>query len=78
MLTYRIRNLHEHLETGARHDNQNRRSMTMLVHKRAKLLKYLRRTSPARYEAILPRLGLEPRAVEGEIVVGGKPRMRMM
>lgn len=75
VLTYRIRNLHEHLETK-RHDNANRRGMNALVQQRAKILKYLKRKSLARYNAILPRLGLEPRAVEGEITVPGKPLMK--
>lgn len=77
ILTYRIRNLHEHLADGHRHDNHNRRGMTLLVHQRAKLLKYLKRKSLSRYEALLPRLGLQRRAVEGEIVVSGKPRMQI-
>lgn len=75
-MTYRIRNLHEHLQ-NARHDNANRRGIAMLVHKRAKVLKYLKKKSPVRYEAILPRLGLEARAVEGEIIVPGKPLMKV-
>lgn len=75
VLTYRIRNLHEHLETK-RHDNSNRRGMAALVQKRAKILKYLKRESISRYNAILPRLGIEPRAVEGEITVPGKPLMK--
>lgn len=49
--------------------------MTMLVHQRAKILKYLKKKSEDRYQALLPRLGLERRAVEGEIIVPGKPRM---
>ncbi|PWZ01193.1 hypothetical protein BCV70DRAFT_205773 [Testicularia cyperi] len=68
VLTYRIRNLHEHLTTN-RHDNSNRRAMSLLVHQRAKLLKYLKRKNPARYHSILPRIGIQARAVEGEIVV---------
>lgn len=76
VLTYRIRNLYEHLHT-ARHDNSNRRSLTKLVHQRASLLKYLRQRSTDRYEAILPRIGVEPRAVEGEIIVPGKPKMKL-
>ncbi|EPQ28512.1 uncharacterized protein PFL1_03815 [Pseudozyma flocculosa PF-1] len=74
VLTYRIRNLASHLQ-AARHDNSNRRAMTLLVQQRAKILKYLKRQSPARYHAILPRIGIEARAVEGEIVVPGKPKI---
>ncbi|ETS64594.1 hypothetical protein PaG_01063 [Moesziomyces aphidis] len=74
VLTYRIRNLYHHLQTN-RHDNSNRRSMTSLTHSRAKILKYLKRKSPQRYHQILPRIGVDARAVEGEIVVPGKPRI---
>ncbi len=74
VLTYRIRNLHDHLQSN-RHDNSNRRSMSLLTHQRAKILKYLKRKSPQRYHAILPRIGVEARAVEGEIVVPGKPKI---
>ncbi|CAD6907122.1 unnamed protein product [Tilletia controversa] len=77
LLTFRIRNLYSHLAT-ARHDNSNRRQMNMMVHKRAKLLKYLKRTEPVRYQALLPRVGLVPRAVEGELVLPGKPKVAMM
>ncbi|KAN0063480.1 hypothetical protein ACQY0O_003927 [Thecaphora frezii] len=74
VLTYRIRNLATHL-AEARHDNSNRRAMTMLVHQRARILKYLKRKDANRYHAILPRIGIEARAVEGEIVVPGKPKI---
>ena len=49
--------------------------MNILVHQRAKILKYLKRKSPQRYAAVLPRLGLDPRAVEGELVLPGKPKI---
>ncbi|SNX86316.1 related to MRPS28 - mitochondrial ribosomal protein, small subunit [Melanopsichium pennsylvanicum] len=75
VLTYRIRNLHEHLEGKNRHDNSNRRSMSLLTHQRAKILKYLKTKSPHRYHDILKKIGLEARAVEGEIVVPGKPKI---
>lgn len=74
VLTYRIRNLATHLE-AARHDNSNRRAMTQLVQQRAKILKYLKRTDVSRYDRILPRIGVEARAVEGEITVPGKPKI---
>lgn len=77
ILTYRIRNLHEHLEDNHRHDNHNRRSMNQLVHQRASLLKYLKRKSLSRYEALLPRIGVVPRAVEGEVIVLAKPKMKI-
>ncbi|KAK0521890.1 hypothetical protein OC834_000502 [Tilletia horrida] len=77
LLTYRIRNMYSHL-ANARHDNHNRRQMNIMVHQRAKLLKYLKRTEPQRYQALLPRVGLLPRAVEGELVLPGKPKVSRM
>ncbi|KAG9100076.1 hypothetical protein FS749_016345 [Ceratobasidium sp. UAMH 11750] len=68
ILTAQIRGLHSHLQQHT-HDIHNRRSTRILVHKRAKILRYLKRTAPDRYAAILPRLGLEAKAVEGELIV---------
>ena len=68
LLTLQIRNVWNHLRAFKR-DFSNRRSLRRLVHQRAKLLKYLKRTDRDRYERVLERLGLEPGAVEGELVV---------
>jgi len=68
LLTYQIRNLWNHL-TSFKRDVANRRSLRMLIHQRAKLLRYLRRKDRDRYETILDRLALEPESVEGELVV---------
>ena len=68
LLTLQVRNVWNHLREFKR-DVTNRRSLRRLVHQRAKLLKYLKRTDRDRYERVLERLGLEPRAVEGELVV---------
>jgi len=68
LLTYQIRNLWDHLQKFRR-DVGNRRGLTKLVHQRAKILKYLKNTNRDRYDAVLERLGLEPGAVEGELVV---------
>ncbi|CUA67451.1 hypothetical protein RSOLAG22IIIB_03099 [Rhizoctonia solani] len=68
ILTAQIRNLAAHLKQHT-HDIHNRRSIRMLVHKRAKILKYLKQLDPSRYEAVLPRLGLEAGAIEGELIV---------
>jgi len=68
LLTLQIRKLWNHLSEFKR-DVANRRSLRRLIHQRAKLLKYLKRTSRDRYESLLERLGLEPGAVEGELVV---------
>jgi small subunit ribosomal protein S15 len=64
----KIRKLWSHLLSNKR-DVGNRLSLRKLVHQRAKLLKYLKNISPDRYEILLPRIGIEAEAVEGELVV---------
>ncbi|ORX73623.1 hypothetical protein DL89DRAFT_289370 [Linderina pennispora] len=51
-----------------RKDHHNRRAYTHLLHKRAKILKYLKRESLERYYLCLKQLGLTKEMVEGEIV----------
>ncbi|TFY57226.1 hypothetical protein EVG20_g8626 [Dentipellis fragilis] len=68
LLTIQIRNLWEHL-TKFKRDVGNRRSLRKLVHQRAKILRYLKGYDRDRYEKVLERLGLEPKSVEGELVV---------
>ncbi|KAG7100030.1 hypothetical protein E1B28_001816 [Marasmius oreades] len=68
ILTYRIRNLWSHL-TKYKRDLGNRRGLRKLVHQRAKVLKYLKRTDRERYDILLQRLALHPESVEGELVV---------
>ncbi|KIM42258.1 hypothetical protein M413DRAFT_444692 [Hebeloma cylindrosporum] len=68
LLTFQIRNLWDHLLKSKR-DVASRRSLRMLIHQRAKLLRYLRGKDRDRYETILDRLALEPESVEGELVV---------
>jgi small subunit ribosomal protein S15 len=66
-LTQKIRSLAEHLNSNPR-DNSNMRALRMLVHHRARVLKYFKRTSPeGEYDTLLADLGLERRAVEGEL-----------
>ncbi|KAI9503597.1 ribosomal protein S15, partial [Coemansia spiralis] len=66
--TVRINSLEEHLRQNHK-DHQNRRSYTKLLHKRAKMLKYLRRESLERYYLCLKQLGLTKEMVEGEILI---------
>ena len=68
LLTYKIRHLWKHLTTFKR-DVGNRRNLRLLVHKRARMLRYLKRESRDRYETLLPMLALEPESVEGELVI---------
>ncbi|KAG9046018.1 hypothetical protein FS837_005205 [Tulasnella sp. UAMH 9824] len=68
LMTAKIRNLWDHLTQNSR-DIHNRRALRTLVHKRAKVLRYLKQKDVGRYEALLPEIGLEKGAVEGEIIV---------
>ncbi|MEW6071935.1 MAG: 30S ribosomal protein S15 [Planctomycetota bacterium] len=57
VLTEHITNLTEHLKVH-RKDFASRRGLLMMVGQRSKLLRYLRRREPRRYQDILKRLGL--------------------
>ena len=68
LLTMKIRNLWDHLQRH-RVDRGNRPRLAKMVHTRAKILKYLKKINRQRYDDILPRLGLEQEAVEGELII---------
>ncbi|KAG0246038.1 hypothetical protein BGX31_004917 [Mortierella sp. GBA43] len=68
VMTVRIQNLYQHIQNNKK-DKHNYRRLRILVHKRQKILKYLKREDPERYHVCLDRLGLEPRAIEDEIVI---------
>lgn len=57
LFSYRISHLTEHLKQN-RKDYNTARSLTMLVGKRRKLLKYLYNNDIERYRAIIKALGL--------------------
>ena len=57
LLTERIKHLTEHLRS-AKHDNASRRGLLMMVGHRRRLLAYLHRKSPERYQDVIGRLGL--------------------
>jgi small subunit ribosomal protein S15 len=57
LLSEHIKNLTEHLRQH-RKDFTSRRGLLMMVGTRSKLLRYLRKKDPNRYQAILERLGL--------------------
>jgi small subunit ribosomal protein S15 len=57
LLTERIRELTEHQRSFPK-DNQSRRGLLRLVGQRRRLLAYLVKKDPARYRAVITRLGL--------------------
>ena len=57
LFSYRISHLTEHLKKNHK-DHNTARSLTMLVGKRRKLLKYLYNNDINRYRAIIKSLGL--------------------
>ena len=57
LLTERIRELTDHLRVH-RKDHHSQRGLMMLVGQRRGLLRYLSREEPARYKALIARLGL--------------------
>jgi small subunit ribosomal protein S15 len=57
LLTERINGLSEHFKLHAK-DHHSRRGLLRLVSQRRRLLDYLRRTGPGRYQELIKRLGL--------------------
>lgn len=57
LLTERIRQITEHLRVH-RKDHHSQRGLMKLVGQRRRLLRYLSRTEPARYKALIADLGL--------------------
>jgi small subunit ribosomal protein S15 len=56
-MTQRINELSEHFKVHTK-DHHSRRGLLELVSRRRRLLNYLRRTGPDRYQALIERLGL--------------------
>lgn len=57
LLTYRIKDLTEHLKTHKK-DHASRRGLLQMVGQRSSLLKYLTKTDRERYTNLIGRLGL--------------------
>ncbi len=57
LLTERINGLSGHFKVHKK-DHHSRRGLLELVSQRRRLLDYLRRTGPVRYQALIERLGL--------------------
>jgi small subunit ribosomal protein S15 len=58
MLTARINQISEHLQSFPK-DNHSRRGLMKLVSRREAYNKYLKRTNQERYEFVLDKLGLK-------------------
>lgn len=73
ILTAKIRTLADFLETRGRMDKSNKRNLRLLVHRRAKLLKYLRRKEKGgpRFQNVVNTLGLTDGTWKGEITIMG-------
>ena len=69
ILTEKISNLSRHLESTSPKDKHNKRNLRLLVHKRQKLLKYLRRKERGgpRWNYVRELLGLSDATWKGEI-----------
>jgi small subunit ribosomal protein S15 len=57
LLTQRIEGLGDHFKVHGK-DHHSRRGLLKLVSQRRRLLNYLRRNTPERYQALVERLGL--------------------
>ncbi len=57
MLTAKISAVAEHLKTNDK-DHHSRRGLLLMVGKRNRLLKYLAKTNPTDYQALISKLGL--------------------
>ena len=57
LFTQRIKHLTEHLKQHKK-DKNSRRGMFIMIGRRKSLLRYLKRKSDSRYQALVKRLGL--------------------
>lgn len=57
VLTERINNLTEHMKLNHK-DQHSKRGLLMMVNRRKKLLAYIKRRNPAKYDEIIKKLGL--------------------
>ena len=57
ILTTEIENLKDHLKVHKK-DNHSRRGIMQMVSKRRKMLTYLKRTNPAKYDEVIANLNL--------------------
>lgn len=57
VLTERIRNLTEHMKANHK-DEHSKRGLLLMVNRRKKLLAYIKKRSPEKYEELIKKLGL--------------------
>ncbi len=57
ILTQRIEELSKHIQAAPK-DFHSKRGLLQMVGKRRKLLRYLKKVSPERYQSVLGKLGL--------------------
>ena len=57
ILTTEIENLKDHLKIHKK-DNHSRRGIMQMVSKRRKMLTYLKRTNPAKYDEVIAKLNI--------------------
>lgn len=57
LLSQRIGNVADHLKSHS-HDNHSRRGLLSMINKRRRLLHFLTRKAPERYQDIIGKLGL--------------------
>jgi small subunit ribosomal protein S15 len=57
LLTKRINDLNEHFKTHKK-DFASRRGLLMLVGRRKRLLEYLKKSQPKKYEEVIKKLGM--------------------
>ena len=68
VLTARIRDVLEHLKLNPK-EQTGKRALNRLVQTRLRACRYLRKTDANRYEVCLARCGIEPRAVQGSVLI---------
>lgn len=69
ILTVKIRVLAKELQQSGNKDKHNKRNLRLMVHRRQKLLKYLKRKEKGgvRYRNVMEALGLDDAAIEKEL-----------
>jgi small subunit ribosomal protein S15 len=68
LLTMDIRNLRAHLIKNM-HDERGTHKLRNMAYKRKRILEYLKRLDRVRYDKCLMEIGVDKRAVEGELVI---------